>query len=332
MNEHKTLIIGFFIGGNLGDELMLRTFLRNNPQYNVSTTCIYIGSWNVNPDFLNTMDFEFKPKIVNSNDVDPSKFDEYIYVGGALCGHLCAPAIYLAEQMLKCGKVVRFLSVSTTQNIYEYPQTSLKYVVENCQYFSVRDTYSRKFLVDKIGVPETKVKLDCDLYLLDCERRKTIGITPYDWFDYMDRFIHPLIDFASRNKYTINFIPFSNFIDQKNRLLDWISNVDFKDVPHVISPECCFPEVVINIIRGCDIMVNCKYHASVISLSEGVPTLSLIKDNSNDEYLFKMKYINEYFHNESNMLFLSKYSDDEFYSRLDKLKNPVQRPLICTFQ
>lgn len=71
-------------------------------------------------------------------------------------------------------------------------------------------------------------------------------------------------------------------------------------------------------IKGCDLFINMKYHASLISLLFDKPTISVVYD-AHPHYYNKMTYLHQRFNKTDCLIYFSKYENGSITDKLLKL-------------
>ncbi|MBR6730771.1 MAG: polysaccharide pyruvyl transferase family protein [Alphaproteobacteria bacterium] len=329
--KKQILILGYYGDYNCGDEIMLKRIIEQTYKQENEISVMFVPSARYNFDqFENNIHIYYPPQTFSDLDKIASFYDELIIGGGAHVddntienlSHIPFIGILLSKKMLSQQKNVRWIGVSTNNELKnkEYIP-DLKYIIENCSEFSVRDTYSRTILTN-LNITPNKIALTKDLALTISER-KTIAVTLINYLDNnkkLIQFINEIIQFceSNPNQYQICFLPFfnSNHHDEK-MFKEIISHIDFKGVNYFIAPEYYSPEAMLILIQGCDLFVNMRYHASLLSMNYNKPTISICYD-IHPHYWNKIHYIHEQFNNK-NIISYKNYQNGELFNHLKKL-------------
>jgi len=328
-NKKQILILGYYGHYNCGDELMLKSLLKVIDE-NAEISVMFIPSYRYNFNKNNNNHFYYPPKNIRDVEKIENFYDELIIGGGAhiddtINEHLdFIPyiGIQLSKKMIEFNKIVKWIGVSSNKSLNDANYiTNLSYIVENCADFSVRDTYSKNILINS-GINGNKIKLVNDLALL-YPKTKIIAVTFVNFFNDDNKiiqYINDIVSFCKTSKetYKICFLPFfnANYHDTK-MINNLINQVNFRDVEYYIASEYKTVDDMILMIKGCDIMVNMRYHASLLGLQYEKQVISICYD-THPHYFNKVNYIHEQFNN-NNIILHSKYKKDDLYNLLVKI-------------
>lgn len=227
----------------------------------------------------------------------------------------------LSKKMIGLNKSVRWIGVSTNKSLSrkEYID-DLKFVINNSTEFSVRDKYSLDLL--NCICSSNKIRLIDDL-ALNLQKKKTIIVTLIDFFNdekKLVQFVTEIVLFCKNNGncYQICFLPFFNgYYNDVNLIKRIMCQIDFGDVDYFVASEYKSVDDVILMVKGCDIMINMRYHASLLGLQYDKQVISICYDK-HKHYFNKVNYIHEYFNNKNIISFL-EYKNNDLYKMLDNI-------------
>lgn len=331
--KKQVLIIGYYGATNYGDELMLKSIL-NNREKNAEYSIMFSLTYRYNFDQWDNVFKYYAPTSIDKLEEIVDLFDEFILGGGAHIDDLNIKnldfipylGIQLSKLFIKKNKIVRWIGVSSDKELKdELFKNDIKEIVNNCTEFSVRDPYSLNVLNSISGININKIKLVNDL-VLSIPNKKTIGVTLFNFKsnnEFNIKLIQNLVNLIleNQNNFRLCFLCFYNQMNfDYNMYQEIINNVNFNGVEYFISPEYKNVYSMIPLIKGCDLFINMRYHASLLSLSYKKPTISICYD-IHPHYYNKMKYINEHFDN-TNLIY---FSDSDCLKKFNNLfKNIIK--------
>lgn len=319
--KKRILICGFYGAQNVGDELMLESILNIIKNKNLDITILLSNNYNLDSSFYAPYDVIHYPK--SSSDILKlsKSFDIIIWGGGALLDDFeykwrgkdtsisyILMAISIAT--IKNGGKVNVLGVSTNKE-FEDTQfiNDLNYLVQNSNYFSVRDKLSKQTIVNaKINSKRIEIIDDLSL-LLDIKPQKNktqkektkIGLIyvyseeKYNKLENATK--ETLTELLKKNKnIEIDLIPFYSYNDTDkyycNRLKESLRNtcknttINVKDYP-VTSKQ------IRELMQEEDVIVTMRYHAALLSAAYGLKTVLIDLSNKHRHYFNKNKAIRE---------------------------------------
>ena len=340
------LIIGFYGAPNLGDELMLETILDYLDDINNKKITILLAN---NPEYsidkYKDVRFIHYPKSLSDFNIMAEQYDYIIFGGGAIIDDrqyekensyqydLGTMLIKLSLRAIAFKKKVICIALSATKDItnQEYLE-KLKYIIKNATYFSVRDEYSKKHLIEKLGkdtenkiikindiVLSNKKILDNLLENKETKKIANIGIVSIandNNLEKLEIIINDVKNYNSEIK--INLIPFyeyknidTNFykkVIEKNNY----TNIEIEKMPENI-------EGIIDLYRKNDIIIGMRYHSILIAHALGIPCISICYD-IHEHYPYKIKYLNEMFQKEQAISY-KNLKENDILNKLTKNAN-----------
>lgn len=355
----KILIIGFYGAPNLGDELMLESILKGLSKYNNIEITIMIAD---NPKYdirkYGNVNFIHYAKTNVDFHIIAKYFDKIIFGGGALIDDsewvnernintsLYNILINLSICAINQNKEVFLLGLSSALelNNNNYIQ-SLKYVIENCRYVSLRDRNSLKVL-EKYDIDCTNVKVIDDL-VYSIPNNDNIVEKSDDSFSvgmvlisYTDTDI--LVDMINQVKAymkestcrtkTIRLIPFyENECCDTNRYKELINymTADSEIKIEILNYADSYDKIV-EYFKLCDMIVAMRYHASLLALKEDIPVIHVIYD-THSHYINKMNELLDNYDAKTNSISLVKYNGDDFFQILKKYHNTKKYDATTNF-
>lgn len=322
-SHSKILLVGWYGAQNFGDDLMCRTIIEHLPDNLLSGTTVLV--WD-NKD-LPTDYFGSKVRILHypasTWDIEylGSNFDTIIWGGGAILddnpftdnqrnintGNLF---IRLNKRVLERNGHVWCIGLSSNDHLTdaEYIE-NLSFIVNRCDYFSLRDPYSLSVL-QAAGINTSNVILCEDIAFASseiCSLAKRKPSTNKDRFklavfalaaiEKADAYacalenIITILEHDSLNP-TIDLIPFLKLDDNDDLFFEQvISRMNNRAGSRCnIRPYVCKPSQLR--LEQYDAALSTKYHAALIALIQQVPTLC-IYDQDHPHYKNKMKHLAE---------------------------------------
>lgn len=341
INETKTgkkkiLICGFYGAVNLGDELMLLTLLKeidiekydvtlmlcDNPQADLTQ----YGKCNIIHYPTNTLEF----------NILANYYDCLIFGGGALIddiqynenGHISLSKILIdmTTQFITFNKKTILYGLSTNKEINDLDFIrKLSFLVENCTYFSLRDTHSIETL-KKCGIETSKIHLVDDIvfannYMItnNNSRDYKIGmifICTHETEKQVEKYIKTIIDYLKSNnkKYTISLIPFYNYNNNDEVCFKRIiANIKDKNINVLSMPKNM--EELQKVFNEYNYFVSMRYHATLIANLMNKKVLNIIY-SKHRHYENKMKYIYDHYKFEENSIIFGETINKNDLERL----------------
>ncbi len=291
-DKKRILIAGFYGAANLGDEIMLESMLDSLKQ-NKDIDITVMLSDNYQPDLTRYGAYNFMvyPSQMLDINIMANYFDGMIVAGGALLDDtdydisahifsLDTAIICLSERLIKFGKSCCFYGLSTNQTITnpEYIK-KLDAIIQNCTYFSIRDTNSLKIIND-ICINTEKIKIVNDLIFtnhllanlqpkkpLDTSIIKKVGLiyifTDQNYSDLL-KFTQKLLDYSEPNV-QFNIIPFYDFRNSDyifaKKLIDDIGSNRLSvcnNIPKTYTE-------LITVLSENDAIISMRYHGTLMS-------------------------------------------------------------------
>ena len=319
----KVLVVGYYGACNTGDEIMLETILQNLPKNKKLNVTIMISN-NDRFDMYKYGKCSFVHYPSKSIDIDnlAQDFDCLLVGGGALIDdagrdywweplRLGNSILKLVERFISHNKKTVLMGISTNKSFSDNDFIrELRYVVENADYFSVRDTNSLKTL-EKFGIDITGVKLVDDIAianpLLDSPVRQSsssktiVGLILMEPFEYengtqkIKNYINNIMEYLDRQKqaYEIRFIPYLSFrhLEEKfyRNLINELNIESQYATISIMDTPANYQEAV-NSIANCSAIVSMRYHGTLLGGFLNKNTLCL-KYSAHKHYPNKIDYL-----------------------------------------
>ena len=122
----------------------------------------------------------------------------------------------------------------------------------------------------------------------------------------------------SQENYQICFLPFFNAAHHDIKMFRRVlKKVNLTDISYFVAPEYQSIEVMILMIKSCDLFVNMRYHASLLAMQHNKLNISICYD-IHPHYFNKINYIHQKFNND-NIISYGNYRTGDLYSMLKKL-------------
>lgn len=334
-SKKRVLLIGYFGDKNYGDELMLKILWSNlKRQKDIDVSIILVDTLDYNLAQWKGARL-YAPPVTHQNIANIAKsYDEVILGGGAhiddnpleFFSYIPYLALELSLESIKAGKSVKWIGVSSSAKIENKNYAKkLQAVIDGSTHFSLRDTQSKKTLEDA-GINTKKIVIANDIAFAAKLNIKTIGVTLINSFadeDYLVNFLNDIKGYIQKSgeAFQIALLPFYNNDHSDHKLYSsLISKVRWGDVPVFIAPEYDNTESMLLALKSCDILVNMRYHASLLGLNSGIPTISVCYDN-HPHYYNKVTYLHETF-KDRNVIYFSKYNSGDIAKLLANLEVP----------
>lgn len=298
--QKKVLILGWYGAGNYGDELMLHTLI-SRPEFHNCVISILLDPYFHYP--LNTyknLNCYFPPLEYNEIPKLAAYFDEIIVGGGAHIDDSIITdlsfipfiSLELSTKAIQANKIVRWISVSAISELTNIDYIKkLQFIAAHAKEFSLRDRYSISVL-SRCSIKD--VSFNHDIAFDYDFSKKTIILTlvPFAREDILLSIIHEVNQFISEscNSWRVCFLPFfvgndhdATFV--QNVLAKTACNLEYTVLQNFTNIESMFP-----VMKGADVFINMRYHASLISLKLNKPTITFCVD-SHPHYYNKMKFL-----------------------------------------
>ena len=325
--KKNVLLIGFYGAPNLGDELMLETLLEYMEKVpNIQITVLLADNPQYSIDKYKDIIFIHYPKTLYDFNILAEKYDYFIFGGGAIINDknfekensykydLGTILIKLSTRAIAFNKKVICLALSASNKITnkEYIE-KLKHIIENSFYFSVRDVYTKRFLIEQMGdeFKEKIVEIDDIVFankeLNDIIERKRdekqeidIGIV---WIAN-DNNIQKLEDTLKAieqsltnleiEKCRINLIPFYEYCGIDTKFYNKIEQANYNKLTINVEKYPKDINETINLFIKNDIIIGMRYHSVLIAHILAIPCVSICYD-IHEDYPNKIKYLNQIF-------------------------------------
>ncbi|MBQ3413891.1 MAG: polysaccharide pyruvyl transferase family protein [Clostridia bacterium] len=354
-NFKNILIVGFYGAPNLGDELMLETVLDYLEDVeNKKITILLADNPKYSIDKYKDVRFLHYPRTLCDFNVLAEQYDYVIFGGGAIIDDkqyekeksyqydLGTILIKLAIRAIAFNKKVICLALSASQNINnEEYLDKLKYVIEKSEFFSVRDSYTKQYLEEKLGkeISEKIVEIN-DIVLsnkkilpnIRKERKISNDLNIGVVFISNDNNIEKLniiIDAISKlnKKCNINLIPFYDYNEIDIRFYDRVRCIENSDIKINIEKYSENMSETIELFNKNDIIIGMRYHSILLADILNIPCISINYD-IHEHYYYKIKYLNEIFEQEQALSYLNLDTESVFNRLKDVTENKNQKNIF----
>ena len=344
-DRKRVLVVGFYGGYNLGDEMMLQTllgYLFKDTDLDVTVMLSENDSYEVYQNGkINIIHYS---RNISDYSHLSSYYDALVVGGGALLddnaymqsnNHFLSLATTVVELPLYFkaqNKPVLMLGLSTNSHITNrgYIEKLSKCIAAST-YFSLRDTYSFETLksaeidTEKVEIIDdivlaNPILLDCDSVQLSKDtgiaENPVIAITWVNIYDYANLLVN-LIEktVSSIPGVRIKLIPTYIFNNAEIVYFQSVLRELSDDAAGVVSIED-YPYTIqnfIGILNSVDAVINVKYHGAVLTGCLGIPQTVLVMEN-HPHYGNKMKWVRDMFGSTSDMLNINSDLDEIVYS------------------
>ena len=338
----RILLAGWYGAQNLGDELMMQTVLERLPEELLTHTTVLL--WNDPDYPLGKIDPRVKvlhyPPTTAGIQALAELFDVLIWGGGAIIddkqydldprnystGNLF---IHLSKRMLAQNKQTYCIALSSNDSLSDdCYKAELASLVAGAHYFSVRDPYSKETLA-KAGIDVSPVVIDNDIAFASEQLRdlsaqnamhtsnvrpETIGLVLH-CFAELEAFNYQLLcdTAALAQEHAVNagatrilLIPFYNEDQSDTSYLKELAKRFIAEHPNTPAPVVAPYEedLARSPLLDCDLLVSCRYHASLIAGCLRIPFVAICND-THAHYPNKTRYLLE-------QLFPSDRADQAF--------------------
>lgn len=350
--KQKILIVGFYGAPNTGDELMLQSILNKIDSNNYSITVLLADNANYKLENYKNINFIHYPKTNMDINILASYFDKIIFGGGALIEDdyyidetsykFCTSTI-LIDLSLACilnGKKTYHLGLSSSKELTNPSYISkLEFIINNSNYFSLRDTNSFKIL-ENCGIKNTdKINIIHDLVYslppicydfanINNSNKFIIGLILITSNDtkILENILIWIDEYAKKIKkeIKIKLIPFYDYLHSD--IVNYTNLLNSLTLYHHVEilPYYQKYEDVINAFTECNLIVNMRYHSSLLSLKTGIPSIHIIYD-IHPHYENKMDYLKETFVLSNLFLSYKNLTKDNFDNCLNYTLNNMEQ-------
>lgn len=328
-NKKQILIIGYYGSYNFGDELMLKLLLEEFSSSETEISVVFTK--NKGYDYSQWENIFAYTAPDNPIELEKATdfFDEVILGGGAHIDDRESDSlrfipyliIEITKLMIKKGKIVRWLGGSSNKELRRTSYIDdLKFIAPKITEFTVWDEYSINTL-RKEGIPTDNIKLVEDIAFGIGRTTKILCVTLIDFYGDRDKIVsivNEAAEFARNSKedWVICFLPFYNEGHNDIILIDSVvKNSRLDDVKYFVAQEYGNVESMLAMIKGCDLFLNMRYHASLISMLFKKPTISIAYD-AHPHYYNKMTQIHKTFNSEHYLIYITEYKSGDVCDRL----------------
>lgn len=340
--EPDILLAGWYGAENFGDELMLSALIESFPEDALSRLAVLLwDNYTYPSDFMIPSQVTTLHYPTSTWELDQlaDHFDTLVWGGGAIIddaqytgdpdnyntGNLF---IRLTKGMLARGKRVYCLGLSTNESLSdpEYIR-ELDNIVSGCDFFSLRDPNSLETL-SRAGIATSqkggkRIELCHDLAFASSALRALpkhvsrteketarIALVPLSTPPLREHYVKVLEELTTwrpdTSPYEVTLVPFLNDAAGHDtrycaRLLESLAEpnrvhiADFARTPEDLHLEAY------------DLVISYKYHAALIALSQGTPTLCVC-DETHPHYRNKMSHLASLFSCENSLLPASSFA------------------------
>jgi len=316
IDKCKILIVGFYGAPNTGDELMLQAILNkldcdsnevtvmiaDNPYYNI------MKKYKVN--------YIHYPKTNMDINMISKYFDKIIFGGGAILDdseydnelaykdNVANILIDLATKAIYDGKEVYCIGLSSNYQLSnkEYLK-HLEFIIKNANHFSLRDKNSKNTLISAEIERAEEIRIINDIAYSLPKMRKDIdkltnnigvvliGFAEKDKLINIVKACDTIVQKYIKNA-KILLIPFYNYnksdIYEYNKILE---NIETESNVQILEYKKEYDNVMEQ-FNNCDLLVCMRYHASLLALKAGIPSVHIVYD-VHKHYQNKMNYLKE---------------------------------------
>ena len=327
--KKKVLVLGWYGANNFGDDLMLHIIAHDKSYAYYDVSIIIDPYYSKFIEIEDGISYCYPPSELKDLEKISNYFDLILVAGG---GHIDDVEIsslsfipYLAVELsilaINKKKEVRWKAVSSNDKITNPVYIDkIKYIIENAEEFTVRDNLSAEIL-KKIGVSK-KIPIVDDLALGYAFNKKLLIVTlvPFLEKEVYINILSEIANFQYKSNYSwdVCLLPFYNGNNYDVLFFkELLACMDFNRERFFIGPSYNTIESMIYFMKSADIFFNMRYHASLISLKLGKPTLSFCVD-SHRHYFNKISYLNNLFERHA-IVYESKYKDGDIIDNLNSI-------------
>ncbi len=346
-DKKKILICGFYGAFNLGDELMLNKMLESIEKIgNYDITIMLCDNPYTDTTRYGKYKFIHYPKTRSDLNYIALYYDCLIFGGGALIDDVNYNNVdaQMTLGYILINLTMRFITFEKKTILYGLSANDkienlefikkLNYIVNNCTYFSLRDTNSLKTL-EKANLDVSNIKIVDDIvfaYDFKENKKKTkniinVGIIYVVSPDLKEELIEnskKIIDYLNENKikYNINFIPFYDYLGSDIKFYNDLKSTLNSDNIKVLDYEFNFNKLQ-EVINDQDYIISMRYHGSLISNMLNKKVLSIVY-KTHRHYQNKMNYLYENYGFEKNIqIKITKKALDDLFKIPKKRKDKI---------
>ena len=351
--KKNVLLVGFYGAYNFGDEIMLQTIIDFlNAKSNVHLTIMLAENDSYDSYQLGDVDVIHYCRTYSDFSFLASFFDVLIIGGGALLDDktyekknngflsLSTIVVKLPLYFVQKKKKAYLFGLSSNGELYNTQYINdLKETICYSDYFSLRDIDSLKTL-ENAGIRSEKIQIIDDIALANgswlewnhAERpgnKKVIGITWFCMDDYKAKLIDLIKELVAFDKdIEIVLLPMYDFlhVDLKfyNNVLDQlrifgICNIKVAQYPKTLSEA-------LNMLESISLIINMRYHASLISSVMGLPQIILLCDK-HPHYKNKLTFIKKQMGENVDLLSFDSDICKIIEVFINKIENTERKPI-----
>ena len=313
----RVLICGFYGAKNVGDELMLEALLGLLPENKLDITILLSNNYDIDAAEYAPFRVLHYPKYSSDVLAIAHNFDAVIWGGGAMLddvdyeyrGQYSTMAYILmsiTKAVLKCGGQAFVYGVSSNKKLMNNKfLQDLQYVVDNSDYFALRDSNSLESL-KKAGINTKKIAIIDDLSIAGIpsgyvsKKRSNdnnvlnVGINLIVSDNGINEATRVLKKIADVFEKPINIImiPFYNYKDHDQKLInDLIRDVKIKGVKITMVNQPNTMRELLDIYDKLDYIFTMRYHASLIAALTHNNVIMIDYEDRHSHYHNKNDYI-----------------------------------------
>lgn len=290
----KMLLAGYYGFGNLGDEAILEMTLKQILDITDSDNITVLSGNKVATSKIykvNTIDRYNVLSIINAL----KSSDVLIFGGGSLLQDVTSKrSIYYYLFLIRLAKLMKNKIVMLSQGIGPIiSEKSIRAVAATLSlvdYISVRDNYSKEFLVS-IGVAEKKIFLSTDPVInlrknehlaYNNQGKKKVCFSLRNWKDAdVSHKISKVAERLIEEGIECHFIPFYHKEDLQ--LIDQVENILGDKA--VYYREKLSTNEAFDIIKNMDVMVGVRLHSLIFAAAANVPIVAVSYDHKVDHFV-----------------------------------------------
>lgn len=319
--KKNILLCGYYGAFNLGDEIMLQTFLKTCNIKNCEITIMLNNNPYTDLTRYGNYNFIHMPKNVFDIETIANLYDGVIFCGGALIDDtnysffnddlsLGFILVNLSLRFIQKNKMVILYGLSTNKQLIDRDFISkLDIVINNATYVSLRDTNSLNTLKNS-GIKCKNIKIVNDIVFANDfkssekknKKEQSLGImllcheTNYN---KASELLKTIKNNASKyeNIKKINFIPcFDYFGHDQNYYNELVKDIGLDKTFEISIEENAtnFEEFSKQLNKN-DYIISSRYHGCLISYMLKINTLTLINEEHR-HYFNKLDYLTKHYH------------------------------------
>ncbi len=347
--KQKVLLVGFYGAPNSGDELMMQSILEKMDSTKTSITVMIVDNPKYKLINYSNINYIHYPKTNLDINFLANYFDKIIFGGGAIIedkfyddpeSYKYNTATVLIELSLAAiinNKKVYCVGLSSSKELSnEEYIAKLDEIIDKSEYFSLRDANSIKTLkksgiknLEKIQViKDLAFSLDSKEYKLKNNDEIVVGLVLLGFNDIekLSNILQWLNNYFDGNNKKVKFkaIPFYNYNNyDSEELRKLVDNSKMEDKIEVLPYYQSYNDIS-KAFLSCDYMVDMRYHASLLSLKFGIPSIHIICD-MHHHYENKMNDLKEKYGLPEMFLSYTKINEESLDKALDyALKNNIK--------